>query len=270
MRARPTTLGLAVLLTAGALVAAGAPAKPQQESYSIPATGAPETADARPDIGVSAVISRVGGRVTYRPVGVKRSRTLTSEPVEVRFGARVDATRGRVLVRIGRTNGGATSAATFYDGVFRLSEQDTAAPYVATLTLAGASYENVCGEQAGTARAAQTKRSRKRVRRLWGDGKGRYRTRGRYSAATVRGTKWLTDDRCDGTLTRVARGEVVVEDFTQFDQDTSTPPSSSPAPTGGGEDGGQSPAAAPAPQRSPKRKQVRVRKGGSYTAAPKG
>ena len=43
--------------------------------------------------------------------------------------------------------------------------------------------------------------------------KGRFQTRGRYSAATVRGTAWDTADRCDGTLTRVRRGTVVVNDF---------------------------------------------------------
>ena len=49
--------------------------------------------------------------------------------------------------------------------------------------------------------------------RLWGDGKGRFRTRGRNSTATVRGTRWLTEERCDGTLTRVARGSVTVRDL---------------------------------------------------------
>jgi hypothetical protein len=43
--------------------------------------------------------------------------------------------------------------------------------------------------------------------------RGRFRTRGRYSAATVRGTIWNTIDRCDGTLTKVKRGVVVVRDF---------------------------------------------------------
>ena len=51
------------------------------------------------------------------------------------------------------------------------------------------------------------------TRRLWGSGKGRYRTRGRYSSATVRGTKWLTEDLCDGTRTTVVEGTVVVHDF---------------------------------------------------------
>jgi hypothetical protein len=29
----------------------------------------------------------------------------------------------------------------------------------------------------------------------------------------VRGTRWTTVDRCDGTLTRVSRGRVAVRDF---------------------------------------------------------
>ena len=57
---------------------------------------------------------------------------------------------------------------------------------------------------------ASASRSRKRVRKLWGrDRGGRFRTHGRHSQATVRGTRWLTVDRCDGTLTRVTNGAVV-------------------------------------------------------------
>ena len=53
----------------------------------------------------------------------------------------------------------------------------------------------------------------RRVRRLWGSGKGKFRTRGRYSSATVRGTVWRTEDRCDGTLTQVQEGSVTVRDI---------------------------------------------------------
>jgi hypothetical protein len=49
---------------------------------------------------------------------------------------------------------------------------------------------------------------------VWGKGKGKYRTRGRYGSGGVRGTTWLTVDRCDGTLTRVVKGTVRVRDFT--------------------------------------------------------
>jgi len=40
-----------------------------------------------------------------------------------------------------------------------------------------------------------------------------FRSRGGYASATVRGTKWITIDRCDGTLIIVQRGSVVVDDF---------------------------------------------------------
>ena len=49
--------------------------------------------------------------------------------------------------------------------------------------------------------------------KLWGNGKGKFRTNGKYSAATVRGTIWLVEDRCEGTLTKVRRGTVQVRDF---------------------------------------------------------
>jgi hypothetical protein len=52
------------------------------------------------------------------------------------------------------------------------------------------------------------------VRLVWGKGKGKYRTRGRYGSGGVRGTTWQTVDRCDGTLTRVIKGTVRVRDYT--------------------------------------------------------
>jgi hypothetical protein len=65
----------------------------------------------------------------------------------------------------------------------------------------------------GTASAASRPRP---GRRLWGrDHGGRFRTHGHNSHATVRGTRWLVEDRCDGTLTRVTSGTVVVRDRPQ-------------------------------------------------------
>ena len=45
-----------------------------------------------------------------------------------------------------------------------------------------------------------------------GQRQGEFRTKGKYSAATVRGTEWLTQDYCDGTLTQVKTGVVDVRD----------------------------------------------------------
>jgi hypothetical protein len=48
---------------------------------------------------------------------------------------------------------------------------------------------------------------------LWAqDRHGRFRTRGRNSVATVRGTRWVTRETCTGTLTRVMEGAVDVFD----------------------------------------------------------
>jgi ferric-dicitrate binding protein FerR (iron transport regulator) len=43
---------------------------------------------------------------------------------------------------------------------------------------------------------------------------GHFRTRGRNSAATVRGTAFTMKDTCAGTLTSVSRGSLTVRDFT--------------------------------------------------------
>ena len=51
------------------------------------------------------------------------------------------------------------------------------------------------------------------VRLLWASGPGGFKTVGRYAAATVRGTVWLTEDFCDGTLVQVERGVVSVSDL---------------------------------------------------------
>jgi hypothetical protein len=60
------------------------------------------------------------------------------------------------------------------------------------------------GHAALSSRILQTLRSR---------ASGRYRTRGRYGSGTVRGTKWTTTDRCDGTLIAVQQHSVLVTDF---------------------------------------------------------
>jgi hypothetical protein len=55
--------------------------------------------------------------------------------------------------------------------------------------------------------------SRRILQTLHSSASGRFRTRGRYAAATVRGTKWTTTDRCDGTLVAVQLHSVLVNDL---------------------------------------------------------
>ncbi|HET6870964.1 MAG TPA: hypothetical protein VFH80_33950, partial [Solirubrobacteraceae bacterium] len=55
--------------------------------------------------------------------------------------------------------------------------------------------------------------SSKTLQLLKASAHGKFRTSGRYSAATVRGTIWTVADRCDGTLTHVITDSVAVTDF---------------------------------------------------------
>ena len=136
----------------------------------------------------------------------KKFRRLT-EGEQLPVGTTVDTRRGRVTVIAAANKNGGTATADFYDGVFKLTQGKGKKP-ITTLTL----VEKLTGCKAASKQASAAAK-KKRKRRLWGDGKGRFQTKGKHSAATVVGTKWLVEDRCTSTLTRVARGKVKVRDF---------------------------------------------------------
>jgi hypothetical protein len=118
------------------------------------------------------------------------------------------------------TGGAKTQAADFYRGIFQvkqaLPKKKPKKPTALTtdLIMKGQIARSQCAPLKG-ARAAATKKKKgpKAVLgKLWGSGKGKFRTKGKYSAATVRGTIWLVEDRCEGTFTKVVRGTVQVRD----------------------------------------------------------
>jgi uncharacterized repeat protein (TIGR01451 family) len=63
-----------------------------------------------------------------------------------------------------------------------------------------------------SSRKLSAKPSSKVVRQLWGHAKGSFRTTAKYSSATIRGTTWGVQDRCDGTLTTALDDPVDVFD----------------------------------------------------------
>ena len=111
---------------------------------------------------------------------------------------------------------GRLQAGQFWGSKFEV-HQNRGGRGMTTLVLRGGDF-SVCRRPVRPARRAGVLANasyirRDPVRRLWGrDSGGRFRTFGRHSQATVRGTRWLTADRCDGTLTRVAAGAVSVRD----------------------------------------------------------
>jgi hypothetical protein len=139
------------------------------------------------------------------------------------MGAQLDTRKGRVAVTSAHDTSGTTAqTADFYDGLFAVKQSTpktkpaTPKVLITDLVLEGEPPRSECAPIKGAAAAAAKKKKRAGksvLGSLWGNGKGRFRTNGKYSSATVRGTIWLTQDRCDGTLTTVKRGTVSVRDF---------------------------------------------------------
>jgi hypothetical protein len=161
-----------------------------------------------PQPGVIVGARAVSGRVLVKKPGENKFIELDGQ-TEIPVGSQVDTTRGVILLTSG-LGGGKTNSSQFYDGLFTILQKKARNAFM-TLRMDGGNFR-ACSRRSLSTLGVDAKRKRP-VRRLWGNGKGRFATKGRYSSATVRGTKWLVQDRCDGTLTRVLRGVVLVRDF---------------------------------------------------------
>jgi hypothetical protein len=172
-----------------------------------PSTAGSGASAAPPVLGQSVNADVRSGTVTVKVPGASgyvALTDLTSLPV----GSILDTREGSITLNTALP-GGATQSAIFHGGLFEV-RQPQGAGGLTELVLRGA----LTGCSSGSARAAAVSRKkRKPPRRLWGsDSQGKFRTRGGNSVATVRGTAWYVEDRCDGTLTRVSKGSVSVYD----------------------------------------------------------
>ncbi len=215
----------------GALAARGGPFTDGANVFSL-LVGSPGGSDGsgdpsrplRPVPGRSVVVRVISGTVLVTPParGARSAQaTELKGSAVIALGATIDTTRGRVRVTSAVNSAGATERGDFYAGAFVMRQRraqarrrgGAARTLVSTAKLSGGDFARACGRGARaagtTAGAAQSSRT---VRRLWGSGRARYRTEGRFAAATVRGTVWLTEDRCDGTRVRVRSGVVDVRD----------------------------------------------------------
>ncbi len=149
----------------------------------------------------TVVVKPVDGVVLYKPKGSKTFVPLKTGQA-VPLGSQIDVTKGKITLTSVPKAGGKPETATFYAGIFTVTQRGE----YTELTLSGPLP--TCKKKGKASAAAKKVKSRK----LWGDGKGKFRTRGQYSAATIRGTRWLVEDSCAGTLTQVAVGVVQVTD----------------------------------------------------------
>jgi hypothetical protein len=141
-------------------------------------------------------------------------RLLGAETIPV--GATLDTAHGRVKVRSAAdTKAKKLQSGQFFRGRFTIRQsriKKRSKKLITELRLTGSSFRKACKPKAKASISAKKKKSKKRVRRLFGNAKGSFRTSGRNAAATVRGTRWSVQDRCDGTLVTVQRGRVEVRD----------------------------------------------------------
>ena len=165
----------------------------------------------RPVTGVRVTIRPASGRVLVRLPGSGRFVALESA-AGVPMGSTIDTRRGRVRLASVRDAAGHLQAGTFWDGLFQVRQRRRRGSFT-DLQLRGprvraCARRAAAGHGSGPRAAVSRKRSR---RRLWAkDSRGRFRTHGRNGVATTRGTLWLTEERCAGTLFRVRRGAVLV------------------------------------------------------------
>jgi hypothetical protein len=176
-----------------------------------------------PVIGVSAGARPVKGtvKVKFPPgtsaakakrlglTGAQSSFVKLDEATQIPMGSTLDTTKGTVNLLSAATKSSSQDkfqAGNFNGGQFKLTQ--TKKNPLTQLTMSGGKL-SACPQR--VPKGGST--ARKRSRRLFSNVKGRFRTRGRNSSATVRGTQYTMTDTCKGTLTSVKQGSVVVRDF---------------------------------------------------------
>jgi hypothetical protein len=166
------------------------------------------------DVFVKLPAGQASAAAAKPPKGFVRLQGAETIPV----GSTLDTAKGRVKLRSASDTRKHVQSGQFFRGRFVVRQvrkprgraKRRSTKLITVLTLSGSSFSKACRAKAST---SAKRRSRKRVRRLFGDAKGAFRTKGRNAAATVRGTRWSVQDRCDGTLVTVQRGRVSVRDL---------------------------------------------------------
>ena len=189
----------------------------------------------KPVLGKSVDVAPVSGIVFFELPGGGASDRLAghltkgigftplTEARQLPLGTKIDARQGTLkLTAASGARRGKLQFGTFGGGLFRTA-QDRAGINKGLTTLSllegaftGAPTYASCkaGKAADVSSpTAYAALSKKVLQTLHASAKGKFRTSGKYGAATVRGTVWSISDRCDGTLVAVQRDTVAVQDF---------------------------------------------------------
>jgi hypothetical protein len=175
--------------------------------WTLPMPRQGRSANIEPVSGVVRITLRRRGSGKVGAAGTTNLRQRLTEARQVPLDTVVDVRRGRVRMSTVSNSSGSVQKGEFYGGVYTTRQSRSGNRPITELRL---TESLICGR---ASRRGKLTASRARSRRLWGNARGRYRTRGRYSTATVRGTIWVQKDKCTSTTTVVRQGVVVVRDL---------------------------------------------------------
>jgi hypothetical protein len=134
-----------------------------------------------------------------------------TEADQLRSGTVVDTRNGSLQLTTASPQKHKRQTGTFGGAIFKIEQVHSG---LTTLSLVENALRGAPSYASCKAKGAQAAAvSKKVLQLLHSSAKGKFRTKGRYAAATVRGTKWTIADRCDGTLTHDITDSVVVNDF---------------------------------------------------------
>jgi hypothetical protein len=157
----------------------------------------------------AARAARDGGQAQASQKGIEF--VPLSQARQIPVGSFLDTRRGTVRLQSARNRAGARQTGDFAGSIFQVKQsRKRRARGLTDLVLKGGNFRRCATGRRGKGASAAQSRT---IRRHRGSASGRFRTSARNSSATVRGTVWEVRDRCDGTLTTVRRGRVLVRDF---------------------------------------------------------
>ena len=140
-----------------------------------------------------------------------------TEARQIPFGSTLDTSAGVVKVTTATTasSKGKVQFGNFGAGLFKLLQTRKQKGLTELNIVDNHPARQLCTTtgKGKKASAAAHHPSTKVLGRLTANSHGHFVGRGQYSSATVRGTTWGVQNRCDGTLTRVVRGTLSVRDF---------------------------------------------------------
>jgi hypothetical protein len=173
----------------------------------------PVAAAAPPVLGKSMAVAPVDGKVLVRLPSSGGYVSLAAAG-SVPNGSVVDARRGTLTLKTALDTSGRVQTAKVRGAVFEVRQSATGNGMTDLVLRGGRPASCPPAGSSAAGRIAAVTRKKGKPGALWArDSHGRFRTRGRNSVATVRGTRWSTRETCAGTVTRVMQGAVDVRDL---------------------------------------------------------